>query len=83
MDEEEGRFISSIPTDNLRLKTNITDKYVTLSHIRVDAHKVPCAIGMSPLGFPIFIQEFEVIYMYGGTEEIKAQLAWEEDVCIF
>ena len=35
---------------------------------------------MSPLGFPVFIQEFEIIYIYGGTDEIKAQIAWEEDV---
>jgi hypothetical protein len=61
----------------------ITDKYKTLSHIHVDATKVPCVPGMSPLGFPIFIQQFEVIYIYGGTAEIKAQLAWKEDVCVF
>ena len=38
---------------------------------------------MSPLGFPVFIQEFEVIYIYGGTAEIKAQLAWKEDVRLY
>lgn len=53
-----------------------------MSHIRVEADKVPCLPGMSPLGFPIFIQEFEVIYIYGGTAEIKAQLAWKQDVCV-
>jgi hypothetical protein len=61
----------------------ITDKYKTLSHIDVDATKVPCVLGISPLGFPVFIQEFEVIYIYGGTAEIKAQLAWKENVCSF
>jgi len=30
---------------------------------------------MSRLGFPIFIQPFEVIYIYGETE-FKAQVAW-------
>jgi hypothetical protein len=61
----------------------ITDKYKTLSHIDVDATKVPYVLGISPLGFPVFIQEFEVIYIYGGTAEIKAQLAWKENVCSF
>jgi len=46
----------------------------------VDTEKVPCLPRMSPLGFPIFIQEFEIIYIYGGTAEIKAQMAWKEDV---
>ena len=57
----------------------MVDKYKTLSHIHVDAENVPCAAGMSPLGFPIFIQRFEIIYIYGETE-FKAQIAWEEDV---
>ena len=52
-----------------------------MSHIRVDASKAPCIAGMSPLGFPVFIQEFEVIYIYGQTE-FKAQLAWMEGVCL-
>ena len=34
---------------------------------------------MSPLGFPIFIQLFEVIYIYGETE-FKAQASWKEQV---
>lgn len=34
---------------------------------------------MSPLGFPFFVQEFEVIYIYGQTE-FKAQVAWMEEV---
>ena len=46
----------------------------------MDAKNVPGTPRMSPLGFPIFIQEFEIIYIYGGTDEIKAQIAWEEDV---
>jgi len=37
---------------------------------------------MSLLGFPIFIQELEVIYIYGQTE-FKAQIAWTEDVRLF
>ena len=57
----------------------MTGKYKTISNISVDASKVPCMVGMSPLGFPIFIQEFEVIYIYGETE-FKAQLAWMEEV---
>jgi len=52
-------------------------KFKTISNISVDASKVPYTIGMSLLGFPIFIQEFEVIYIYGQTE-FKAQLAWME-----
>ena len=35
--------------------------------------------GMSPFGFPIFVQEFEIIYIYGQTE-FKAQVAWTEEV---
>ena len=54
-----------------------------MSHIRLDAKNVPGTPRMSPLGFPIFIQEFEIIYIYGGTDEIKAQIAWEEDVSLF
>ena len=57
----------------------ITDEYKTLSHIHVNAENVPCLPRMSPLGFPIFIQEFEIIYIYGETE-FKAQIAWKEDV---
>ena len=34
---------------------------------------------MSLLGFPIFIQELEVIYIYGETE-FKAQIVWTEEV---
>jgi len=56
------------------------DKFKTISHISVDISKAPCIPAMSPLGFPIFIQKVEVIYIYGQTE-FKAQLAWtEEDV---
>ncbi|KAF9650957.1 hypothetical protein BDM02DRAFT_3184899 [Thelephora ganbajun] len=54
------------------------DKFQTMAHISVDATKAPYITGMSLLGFPIFIQEFEVIYIYGQTE-FKAQLAWMED----
>jgi len=52
-----------------------------MAHIPVDASKAPYIIGMSPLGFPIFIQKYEVIYIYGQTE-FKAQLAWTEGVCV-
>ena len=65
--------------DNL-VSEGIIAKYKTISRIRVDTEKVPCLFRMSPLGFPIFIQEFEIIYIYGGTAEIKAQMAWKEDV---
>lgn len=62
-----------------RVLERITGKYETISHICVDASDAPCAAGMSPLGFPIFVHEFEVIYMYGQTE-FKAQIAWKEEV---
>lgn len=80
MDEEEGEWDRSRSLPGKCISKAITDKFKTLSHIHVDATKVPCIRGMSPLGFPIFIQQFEVIYIYGGTAEIKAQLAWEENV---
>lgn len=51
-----------------------------MSHISVDALKAPCITGMSPLGFPISVHQFELIYTYGETAEIKAQLAWMEEV---
>lgn len=35
--------------------------------------------GMTHFGFPIFVQEFEVIYMY-GQNELKAQVSWTEEV---
>ena len=59
----------------------ITGNFKTISHISVDASKVPCIAGMSPLGFPVFIQQFEVIYIYGQTE-FKAQVSWKEEVCL-
>ena len=51
-----------------------------MSHISVDASKVPCITGMSPLDLPISIYRFELIYTYGQTAVIKAQLAWMEEV---
>jgi len=45
----------------------------------MDVSKAPCIAGMSPLGFPLFIQLFEVIYIYGETE-FKAQASWKEEV---
>ena len=50
-----------------------------MARISVDASKAKCIICMSPLGFPIFIRELEVIYIYGQTE-FKAQVAWKEEV---
>ena len=57
----------------------LTGNYKKLAHISVDGGKVPSIPRMSPLGFPVFIQEFEVIYIFGETE-FKAQVAWKEDV---
>lgn len=57
----------------------LTENFKKLAHISVDGGKVPCIPRMSPLGFPVFIQEFEVIYIFGETE-FKAQVAWKEDV---
>jgi len=55
------------------------DKFKEMCTISVDASKAPCITGRSLFGFPIFIQEFEVIYIYGQTTEIKAQIAWMEE----
>ena len=62
-----------------RILERITDKFKTICHISVDASKAPCTPAMSPLGFPIFVQEFEVVFIYGQTE-FKAQIAWMEEV---
>ena len=51
-----------------------------MSHIHVDVRNVPGVPGISPLGLPVFVYEFEMICIYGGTAEIKAQIAWKEDV---
>ena len=64
--------------DNQSLDT-ITDKYKEICHISADASKAPYTVGMSLLGFPIYVQEFEMIYIYGQTE-FKAQVAWTEEV---
>jgi len=53
-------------------------RYKTTSHISVDASKAPGFVTMSPLGFPIFIQEFELIYIC-GEPEFKVQLSWTEE----
>jgi len=53
-----------------------------MCNISFDAPDAPCSVGLrSLLGFPIFVQEFEVIYIYGQTE-LKAQIAWKEEVCL-
>ena len=57
----------------------MTENYKTISRISVDVTKPKCMMGMSPFRFPIFVQEFEVIYIYGQTE-FKAQVAWKEEV---
>ena len=77
MDEEEGRWNRLKPVKVVSKRT--TAKFETISRISVNASEAPCVAGMSPLGFPIFIHEFEVIYMYGQTE-FKAQIAWSEEV---
>jgi len=51
--------------------------FETISHITADISKAPCISGVSPLGFQIFVRQFEVIYIYGQTE-FKAQMAWTE-----
>lgn len=53
-----------------------------MARISVDASKAKCMICMSPLGFPIFIREIEVIYIYGETTEVRAQVSWMEEVCL-
>ena len=58
-----------------------TEKFQEMCNISVDAPDAPCSVGRSLLGFPIFVQEFEVIYIYGQTE-LKAQVTWQEEVCL-
>jgi hypothetical protein len=50
-----------------------------MSHISADVAKAPYTTHMSTFGFPIFIQQIEVIYIYGQTE-FKAQVSWMEEV---
>ena len=45
----------------------------------MDASKVSCIAGTSCLGFPIFIREFELIYIC-DKPEFKLQLSWMEKV---
>jgi len=66
-----------------RVLEAITGKFKEMCHISADASGAPYTVGMSLLGFPIFIQEFEIIYIYGQTTEVKAQVAWVEDVRLF
>ena len=66
-----------------RILEETTEKFEEKCHISVDSPDAPCIVGRSLLGFPIFIQEFEVIYIYGQTAEIKAQVAWTEEVRLF
>jgi hypothetical protein len=46
----------------------------------IDAKEIPCAVFMSRMGLPCFVQDYEVVYTYGQTE-LKAQLRWTEEVC--
>jgi len=55
------------------------DNFKEMCRISVDASKAPFIPGRSLLGFPIFIQNFDIIYIYGQTTEIKAQVAWMEE----
>ena len=81
MDEEEGRWMGSRSPPGDFISKVTTDKYETLSHIRADIENVPFTPMSSPSGL-ILGKMFEIIYSYGGTAEIKAQLAWDEDVCL-
>lgn len=57
----------------------LTENIKKLAHISVDGGKVPCNLGVTLLGLPIFIQEYEIVYIFGETE-LKAQVAWKEGV---
>jgi hypothetical protein len=57
-----------------------TEKYKTVSHIHVDVADLPYHPAWTPLGTLVFIRKFEVIYIYGSTAEIKAQIAWKDGV---
>ena len=81
MDEEQSRCLRS--SWDSRVLEATTGKFKEMCHISADASKAPYTVGRSLLGFPIFIQEFEIIYIYGQTTEVKAQVAWMEDVRLF
>jgi len=46
----------------------------------VDASEIPRRRFIPPMGFPCFIQVYEVVYTYGQIE-LKAYLRWTEGVC--
>ena len=81
MDQEKGRCSRS-SRDN-RVLEAIAAKFKEMCHISVDASKAPYTVRRSLLGFPIYIQEIEVIQIYGQTTEVKAQVAWMEKVRLF
>lgn len=54
------------------------DKFKTVSHIPADTPTAPYTVIMSLLGFPLFVQELDLITIYGQTE-FKAHLAWTEN----
>ena len=59
----------------------MTEKFKTIYHISADVTKATCIEGVSRLGFPSFVQELELICIYGQTE-FKAQLCWMEGASI-
>jgi hypothetical protein len=80
MDEEQGRRTDSKSLWDNRILEATAGEFKEMCHISVDAPKAPCFLSISRLGFPIFIREFEIIYIYGQTAEITAQVAWTEEV---
>ena len=59
----------------------VTGKFETMSHISASPSDATYPTGVSPIDFPSFTQNFEVIFIYGRTE-FKAQLAWKEHVSL-
>ena len=45
-----------------------------------DAREIPSLRLVSPMGTPCFFQRYKVVYFYGHTEELKAQVCWMEEV---
>lgn len=81
MDKEKGRCSRS-SQDN-RVLEAIAEKFKEMCHISVDVSKAPYTVRKSLFGFPIYIQEIEVIHIYGQTTEVKAQVVWMEKVRLF
>lgn len=81
MDEEIGRRINPMFSSDNCISEVITEEYETISHIRVDLGRVPYILAITASGL-VSVQEFEVIYIYGDTAQIKAQVAWKDGVCL-